>query len=378
MAHSTGGNLMNSLKRIATAALSAALCFSMAVPAYADHYQTSKSIKGVLINEHAQIPDVLEVGASQVVLNFPMSWTFSSQLSVCQDLYTKLDQAGVTVTLIVLNDWAAASYSPSLLPVSQPTGASYYAFNTLNDAGVQATRDAAKRVTEAFKDCVSNWVIGNEVNDGQAWNYIGQMDIDTYCSNYATGFRTWYDTIKGSNKLANVYIPFDFRWNCGQVEGFKYGAMDMIPRLNSRLKDTDYGIAWHAYPETFEDPVFTDDIYTLEKADTYIINLKNLHVLTDYMQQADMLSPAGKVRHLILSEQGFTSDSPAHNGQCLDLQAQCIKEAYETAKANPYVEAFLLNRMKDEQGLLDAHYAFGLIDVNGNKKPSFEVYKNLQ
>ena len=41
----------------------------MAVPAYADHYQTPKSIKGVLINEHAQIPDVLEVGASQVVLN---------------------------------------------------------------------------------------------------------------------------------------------------------------------------------------------------------------------------------------------------------------------------------------------------------------------
>ena len=115
---------MNSLKRIAAAALSAALCFSMAVPAYADHYQTPKSIKGVLINEHAQIPDVLEVGASQVVLNFPMSWAFSSQLSVCQDLYTKLDQAGVTVTLIVLNDWAAASYSPSLLPVSQPTGAS--------------------------------------------------------------------------------------------------------------------------------------------------------------------------------------------------------------------------------------------------------------
>lgn len=372
------GNLMNSLKRIAAAALSAALCFSIAVPAYADHYQTPKSIKGVLINEHAQIPDVLEVGASQVVLNFPMSWAFSSQLSVCQDLYTKLDQAGVTVTLIVLNDWAAASYSPSLLPVSQPTGASYYAFNTLNDAGVQSIRDAAKCVTEAFKDCVSNWVIGNEINDGQAWNYIGQMDIDTYCSNYATGFRTWYDTIKGSNKLANVYIPFDFRWNCGQVEGFKYGAMDMIPRLNSRLKDTDYGIAWHAYPETFEDPVFTDDIYTLEKADTYIINLKNFHILTDYMQQADMLSPAGKVRHLILSEQGFTSDSPAHNGQCLDLQAQCIKEAYETAKANPYVEAFLLNRMKDEQRLLDAHYAFGLIDVNGNKKPSFEVYKNLQ
>ena len=29
-----------------------------------------------------------------------------------------------------------------------------------------------------------------------------------------------------------------------------------------------------------------------------------------------MLSPSGKVRHLILSEQGFTSDSPVHGGQC--------------------------------------------------------------
>ena len=372
------GNLMNSLKRIAAAALSAALCFSIAVPAYADHYQTPKSIKGVLINEHAQIPDVLEVGASQVVLNFPMSWAFSSQLSVCQDLYTKLDQAGVTVTLIVLNDWAAASYSPSLLPVSQPTGASYYAFNTLNDAGVQATREAAKRVTEAFRDCVSNWVIGNEINDGQAWNYIGQMDIDTYCSNYATGFRTWYDTIKGSNKLANVYIPFDFRCNCGQVEGFKYGAMDMIPRLNSRLKDTDYGIAWHAYPETFTDPVFSDDIHVLDTPDTYIINLKNLHVLTDYMQQPDMLSPEGKVRHLILSEQGFTSDSPERGGQVLELQAQSIAEAYQAAKANPYVEGFFLNRMHDEPSLLGAHYAFGLIGTDGTKKPAWQMYKDLQ
>ena len=80
--YTRGGIIMKSLKRIAAAALSAALCFSMTVPAYADHYRTPKSIKGVLINEHAQIPDVLEVGASQVILNFPMSWAFSSQLSV--------------------------------------------------------------------------------------------------------------------------------------------------------------------------------------------------------------------------------------------------------------------------------------------------------
>lgn len=369
---------MRAWKRFAAAAMSAAICCSTAVPAYADHFRTPNSIKGVLINEHSQIPDVLAVGASQVVVNFPLSWAFSGQLYNCKDLYTKLDRAGVTVTLIVLNDWDAAGYNADLLPVSAATGASYYAFNTLNETGLQATRDAAKKVTEAFKDCVSNWVIGNEVNDGQTWNYIGQMDIDAYCANYATAFRTWYDTIKGSNSLANVYMPFDFRWNCGQVSGFRYGVKDMLPRLNNYLKDTDYGIAWHAYPETFTDPVFSDDQYATESANAPIVNLKNLHILTDYMQRSEMLSPSGKVRHLILSEQGFTSDSPERGGECLELQAQCIQAAYEAVKANPYVEAFLLNRMKDDQAILGEHYAFGLIDVNGSRKPSFEVYKNLQ
>lgn len=365
-------------RRITTAILSTAICFSTVISAYADHYQTPKSIKGVLINEHAQIPDVIDINASQVVLNFPLSWAFTGQLAICQDLYTKLDKAGITVTLIVLNDWGASGYNTNLLPVSAAVaGTNYYAFNTLNDAGRQATREAAKKVTTTFKDCVSNWIIGNEINDGQSWNYIGQMDIDTYCANYATAFRTWYDEIKASNSLANVYIPFDFRWNCGQVEGFKYGVKDMLPRLNNYLKDTDYGIAWHAYPETFEDPVFSDDKYTTNSENTYIINLKNLNVLTNYIQKSEMLSPSGKVRHLILSEQGFTSDSPNHGGECQELQAQCIKEAYETAKANPYVEAILLNRMKDDASLLPSHYAFGLIDVNGNKKQSYEVYKNL-
>ena len=373
------------------------------VAKYTDPYKTAQTKKGLLIQTTpAMLSDAFSLGVNHVIVNIPFNHILGSGidyeydgktyhfnkdvLAVYDDTIKRMSEKDMTVTAVILNGWNDSTpqlYYPGV--TKQPASvATYYGFHVATEEGYESLRAIAAFLADRYGSKsspygrVSNWVIGNEINDGQAWNYIGQMDIDTYCSNYATGFRTWYDTIKGSNKLANVYIPFDFRWNCGQVEGFKYGAMDMIPRLNSRLKDTDYGIAWHAYPETFEDPVFSDDKYTLEKADTYIINLKNLHILTDYMQQADMLSPSGKVRHLILSEQGFTSDSPVHGGQCLDLQAQCIKEAYETAKANPYVEAFLLNRMKDEQGLLGAHYAFGLIDVNGNKKPSFEVYKTLQ
>lgn len=371
---------MKLMKKI-TAVLSAAvLCVSMSVPAYAAFYRQPSNLKGVLINSESEIADVVEVGASQVICNFPISWAYkSNMMSAYGSFLRAMDNAGITVTLIVLNDWDAAAYNPSLLPVAAPAaGASYYGFNTLNEQGVQATRDAAGILAGNFGDLVSNWIIGNEVNDGQAWNYMGAMDIDTYCSNYATSFRTWYDTLKSSNPLARVYVPFDFRWNCGQVEGYKFGVMDMLPRLNALLKDTDYGIAWHAYPETFTDPVFSDDKYVLDTPDTYIINLKNLHVLTDYMQQADMLSPEGSVRHLILSEQGFTSDSPERGGQCLELQAQCITEAYQAAAANPYVEGFFLNRMHDEQVLLDVHYAFGLIGIDGTKKPAWYSYRDVQ
>ena len=268
--------LMKKLTAFMTAAI---LCLGSVMPAYADFYRQPSNIKGVLINSESEVADVVEVGASQVVCNFPMSWAFQPNMMNAYGSFLRaMDNAGITVTMIVLNDWNAAAYKPELLPVSAPVaGVSYYGFNTLNEQGVQAIRDTAGILTNNFGNLVSNWVIGNEVNDGQVWNYLGSMDIDTYCSNYATSFRTWYDTIKASNSLARVYMPFDFRWNCGQLEGFKYGVMDMLPRLNALLKDTDYGIAWHAYPETFTDPVFSDDIHVLDTPDTYIINLKNLH-----------------------------------------------------------------------------------------------------
>ena len=87
---------------------------------------------------------------------------------------------------------------------------------------------------------------------------------------------------------------------------------------------------------------------------------------------------SGYACHLILSEQGFTSDSPERGGQVLELQAQSIAEAYQAAKANPYVEGFFLNRMHDEPSLLGAHYAFGLIGTDGTKKPAWQTYKDLQ
>ncbi len=372
-------------KRAMALLLTLVLCLSVTAPAYADFYQQPKGIKGLLMDGDVMFDDVRELGVKQVIVNMEISNIYKTDMLRAYEMFfEKLKNAGISLTVIVLNDWQ--SYEPALLPVSVPAATNYYAFNTLTQEGLDATRSAAHTFAQRFKNLVSNWVIGNEVNDGQLWNYIGPMDIDTYCANYATAFRIWYEEIKAENSLARVFIPFDYRWNTGALTGYKFTVRDMLPRLNTLLADTDYGIAWHAYPQDFTNPAWWNDTAPVNSESTTIINLKNLNVLTDYMQQASMLSPNGTVRHLILSEQGFTSFSPANGGECLELQSEAITRAYQAAAANPYVEAFMLNRYVDEASLVAQNYAFGLWSNDPfsswssdplERKPSWYAYRDV-
>lgn len=371
---------MKLIRRAFAAFICTYLIFSLSLSAFSENNpMTSSSKKGILINSEADLAAVLDLSVSHVIMNFPISYAYNeAHFKANEQLLKTLNGHGISVTLIVLNDWASHSINPSLLPVSAPvSGASYYAFNTLNASGISATMDAASRVTGRLSPYVSSWVIGNEVNDGMSWNYIGSMDIDSYSRHYASAFRIWYDKIKVNSPSANVYIPFDFRWNHGAVSGYKYTVRELLPRLNESLRDTDYGLAWHAYPESFEDPVFTDDKFCTNDINTYFINLKNLSVLTSFMESQDMRAPDGSVRTLALTEQGFTSFSNAHGGECQELQLNAIREAYKAAEENPYVNSFMLNRLRDDAGLVSRGYSFGLLDLSGSPKAAYEMYKYI-
>ncbi len=82
------------IKRVAAAFLAAALCASFTVPAYADFYRQPANKKGVLINEEAQVPSVSELGASQVITNFPISWAYQqNRLNACESFFKAVFQA---------------------------------------------------------------------------------------------------------------------------------------------------------------------------------------------------------------------------------------------------------------------------------------------
>lgn len=136
------------------------------------------------------------------------------------------------------------------------------------------------------------------------------------------------------------------------------------------------------------EPEFWDDDQTgliTYDVNSPVVNLKNLSVLTDYMQNAGLRRADGQVRHIILSEQGFTSKS-ATRGENDDLQAAAIAYAYYIADSNPYIDAFIMSRQVDAPAETKDSLLFGLWHCDESKpndivptmrKKSWSIYKNI-
>ena len=93
----------------------------------------------------------------------------------------------------------------------------------------------------------------------------------------------------------------------------------------------------------------------------------------------------GYVRHIILSEEGFTSMSHTR-GEVQELQAAAFAYAYYIADSNLYIDSFILSRQIDAPSELRSSLAFGLwttssiTDANiqpAQKKYIWEVFKDI-
>lgn len=147
---------------------------------------------------------------------------------------------------------------------------------------------------------------------------------------------------------------------------------------------------WHTIPYSIPltEPEFWDDDQTgliRQDANSPVINLKNLNVLTDYMQRSAGCNPNG-------------SGTPYHSFRAgLYLcqryqrrerrsQAAAIAYAYYIADSNPYIDAFIMSRQVDAPSEAKSSLNFGLwkCDMNqGNaivptmRKKAWTIYKNI-
>ena len=192
-----------------------------------------------------------------------------------------------------------------------------------------------------------------------------------------------YTAIKSHSSEARVYFSTDFYWR-RENTNLEYGARDLIDAFNAGIRsegNIDWGLAYHPYPYPLTEPEFWDDAETgmvTDSFDSTVVNFANLNVLTDYFQQDVMRTDSGQVRHIILSEEGFTSIS-ATRGDVYDIQAAAFAYAYYLVDSNPYIDAFILNRQVDAAIEVAESCAFGIwtLDTERTDKVVAAMPKNI-
>ncbi len=368
-------------------------------------YTPASSIKGLLVDPNRLNTGELEdLGVKQAAYNIPFSkitgqttsanyptihYTYNGKTyaidgqSVAEYdiVFGSLSKKGIRVTAILLNDM---NYEyPELVHPQARSGstAPYVMFNGAEEAGIDAMAAIATFLAERYSGSghgtVSNWVIANEINARKQWNYMEYTDVYTYSKEYAQAFRVFYNAIKSVNGEAEIYMPLDQTWNRNHNDN-NYDGRDVIDNFNKIIKEKgniEWQLAYHPYPVPLTNAAFwnTGAYYkklTVDSVDTAMINMKNVHVVTDYLQREEFLMDSKEPRHVLLSEQGFTSSSGGEG-----VQAAAFAYAYYIAESNSHINGFLLNRQTDAPEEVAQGLAFGLNHSNGAHKQVYNVFK---
>ena len=381
------------------------------VAAFTEEFPEAQSKKGLLI-ELDMLGDAMNLGVKHTTINIPYHHIWGGNLAYDyngttyyfnEDLIASYDKMissfsakGIVVTAILLNGWNPDKPELVMPGVTRQDDAFYYGFNVSTKEGYEATRALFSFMAERYSGSnydhgrVSNWIVVNEINNNKNWNYVGPMELSEYTKLFEQDFRVAYTAIKSHSKNARVYFSTDYEWKKTNTS-LQYAAKDFIDLFNAGIRaegNIDWGLAYHPYPYPMVEPEFWDDDQTGMVNDTEnspVVNFKNLHVLTDYFQKPELLTADGRVRHIILSEEGFTSQS-ASRGPVYDIQAAAFAYAYYLVDSNPYIDAFILNRQVDSITEVNTSCAFGLWTVDMSRpdkviavmpKNIYEVFKYI-
>lgn len=371
-----------------------------AIAKYNLSFGNTTSKKGLLVDpEKLQSSELDDLGVKHAAYNIPLSrilgqttsehyptvyytyngrnYAFNGQIIAEYDyIFTSLTNRGITTTAIILNDRSA---HPELIHPKARSGghAPYYAFNAADEDGMECIAAVASFLASRYSGTghgkVVNWVIGNEINARSEWNYIEHMDTASYVDEYARAFRVFYNAILSINGSARVYISLDQQWGKSLYSNNGYGSKAILDEFNRNLKEEgniDWGLAQHPYNYPLTSAkAWSSGASVQEGENTPVITIKNLHVLTNYLQKPEMLTEDGEVRHLILSEMGYTSSQ----GQ--ELQAASFVYAYKVIEANQYVDSMLFSRETDAPSEVSQGLALGICTLGGGRKSIYEAYK---
>lgn len=274
-------------------------------------------------------------------------------------------------------------------PDSEP-GGTVYAVNTADEIGTKyysaITDFLAERYTredERYGRAV-NYIVGNEVGQNKVWNNMGPKLVWDYVDEYARTLRLTNTIVKSHYSGARTYISLDHFWdeNIPADSMWKYDNKKIINLLNEGIKsqgDIPWHVAFHPYPQNLFEPRFWNDDKATDDFDADVITFKNLHILSEYMKQEELLYEDNP-RRIILSEQGFHSGDNSEEAQ--KVQAAAYAYAYYKVKFLDEIDSFILHRHTDhaQEGGLNLGLwttAEGEISTPDEKKYIYNVFKYI-
>lgn len=360
-------------------------------------------IKGILPDvTRASNGELQELGISQVVYNMyiddicadasvPGAIPFEyngktyyfdgNMLAKYDSTLRSFNKFGMQITMVLLNG-GTSPYSQDLIHPLARDGAECpgYALNVAESSGTEHLKAIGAFLGQRYSghfDCgqVDNWILGNEVNARTSWWYTGSASLDLNANIYVKAFRIIYNEMKSMNANFRIYNSIDQEWNRKSNPG-SFLAKDYLDRFNyyiNREGNIDWGLSYHPYNSPLYDPYAWNGpaVWVKDSITTPYITMQNIDILIDYMHQKQFLNPDGQVRSISLAEIGYTSAFGS------EAQEASVAYGYLKAASLPDVDAFILFRQTDEAHEMESHLALGLYDLSGNKKPAYDIYKNL-
>lgn len=366
-----------------------------------DSYPEVESKKGLLLDpQMLGTPLLTDLNVKHAIYNIPLShimgettddtyptisydfkgvtYKFNgAAINGYDNLFTYLTNCDILATAIVLNDWNEA-YPEMIHPLArnEKSGVYYYAFNTADKEGCLYLEAIASFLTGRYSGgkygLVSSWVVANEINQNNIWNYMDTNDIDLYAAEFEKALRIFYTAAKSNYAGAKVYFSVDHDWNSGNNKKY-FNGKDLIEAINNIAKEKgnyDWGLAIHPYPNPLTRVNYWTDTYD-KTMDAPVLTLMNLSTTTDFLKQEEYLDRSGNVRSITVTELGFTSSSGEK------LQAAAFAYCYYIIDANPYIEAFIMNRQTDSPEEVRQGLAFGIYEVDQTPKYIFDVFKDI-
>ncbi|MBC6996609.1 DUF5722 domain-containing protein [Neolewinella lacunae] len=235
---------------------------------------------------------------------------------------------------------------------------------------------------------LDQWIIHNEVDAHTSWTHAGEKPAPLYTQIYDRSMRLVHYTIRKHNPTAKVFssLTKHFASKVGGEAGPNFRSREILTvqgKLMQLEGDYEWGIGWHSYPTNLRNPAVWQDAISATPLsyDAAQITPRNLEVIDGYVRQKSVLYNGRKVRTILLSENGFSSNVSTNPTFTQERQAAAV--AYFWKKTNERlsaIENIQYHRWVDnpnEGGLEFGLWTVlpGTIEGFNEKKPSWYVWQ---